>query len=539
MAVAFNNGVIRLDSTPEFVFYAGQVVSGSIQFELDHPLTFNVIFIQFLGEANVSWTETEIQKVGNVRNHRIVKYEGKETYFNHTINLVGGQGTSNLPIGFQNIPFKFQIPFTAPSSFKGDQGQVSYTMQAHLVTPENIHAHAVIAKDFTVVAPFDLNTGSDRIKEAIQLEFEELYGCDCFCFSSDPVTIRVRMPVSGYCPGQVIPVSVEVDNESRVEITKMIFEILSKELYRSQHPASEYIPPEKVMATIKKGSIMSKSQRKFTVELPVPEFIVPYLENCSIIDVGYFFRITIKLSGCNDELQDEAELCLGQVPVQVFTNGPYVHPMAHSLPTGPIPNPENTTEFLIPPPTVSIRGSNTSLQRVQYNQAQAYQGNQGPYSNNPPPYPYPSGNVSMEMKARPLQGSDIGFKLPEVVPIGGPGYPTSGPGYPTSGPGYPTSGPGYPTSGPGYPTSGPGYPTSGPVHPTAGPGYPTAGPGYPTSGPGYPTSGPGYPTSGPGFPTSAPSGMNPPSYSAATGSNNGAAPYGHGGYAPTAPPPSS
>ncbi|KAJ8718686.1 hypothetical protein PYW08_002923 [Mythimna loreyi] len=533
MAVAFNNGNICVDTTPEFVYYAGQVVSGSIQFKLDHPLTFSVIYIQFLGEANVSWTETEIQKVGNVRNHRIVKYEGKEEYFNHTITLAGGIGTSTLPVGNQVIPFKFQVPFTAPSTFKGEQGKISYSMTAHLVTPENIHAHAVITKDFEVVAPFDLNTGSDRIKEPIQLEFEEMYGCDCFCFSSNPATIRVRLPVSGYCPGQAIPVSIEVDNESSVEITKMIFEILSKELYRSQHPSSEYIPPEKVMVVLKKGPVMGKSQRKFTIDMPVPEIIVPNLEHCTIIDKAYFFRITIKLSGCNDELQDEAELCLGQVPIQVFTDAPYVHPLAHSLPTGPIPNPNNTTEFLIPPPAPGNRGSNTSLQRVQYNQSQAYQP-QGPFSNNPPPYPYPGGNggyptqntpVSMEMKARPLQGSDIGFKIPEVVPIGNTPYPTGGPGYPTGGPGYPTSGPGYPTSGPGYPTSGPGYPTGGP--------------GYPTSGPGYPTSGPGYPTSGPGYPVNA-SRDDPPPYPANNaGSNIGRPPRNSGEYAPTAPPPSS
>ena len=41
MAGAFNNGVIQLDSTPVFVFYSGQIVSGSIQFELDQPLTFS------------------------------------------------------------------------------------------------------------------------------------------------------------------------------------------------------------------------------------------------------------------------------------------------------------------------------------------------------------------------------------------------------------------------------------------------------------------------------------------------------------------
>lgn len=51
---------------------------------------FSVIYIQFLGEANVSWTETEVETVGGVKNHKIVKYEGREEYFNYTYNIAGG-----------------------------------------------------------------------------------------------------------------------------------------------------------------------------------------------------------------------------------------------------------------------------------------------------------------------------------------------------------------------------------------------------------------------------------------------------------------
>lgn len=50
------------------------------------------------------------------------------------------------------------------------------------------------------------------------------------------------------------------------------------------------------------------------------------------------FQATIKLSGCNDDLEDEAEICLGLVPLNETLNGVYVHPLSQSLPQGPIPD---------------------------------------------------------------------------------------------------------------------------------------------------------------------------------------------------------
>lgn len=54
--------------------------------------------------------------------------------------------------------------------------------------------------------------------------------------------------------------------------------------------------------------------------------------NCNPI-----FQITIKLSGCNDDLQDEAEICLGLIPLHETVQGTYVHPLADRLPAGPVP----------------------------------------------------------------------------------------------------------------------------------------------------------------------------------------------------------
>ncbi|XP_075979622.1 arrestin domain-containing protein 2-like [Anticarsia gemmatalis] len=407
--VGFQNGSIRLEQIPN-VYYSGQILTGSVVFDLRRPLSISALYIKYLGEANVLWTEYESQSNDDFEGQIEVKYVGHEVYFDYTECLAGGYGVTELPRTYQSFPFRFQIPFTAPSSFKGDKGSITYTITATMVYPDLEKEE--LTQKFKVVAPLDLNNGNPSIKQPIDMEFEEVYSC---CCSSNPVTIKVRLPVSGYCPGQAIPVALEVQNDSSVEITKMIFEILTRERYRSQRPQSDFIPPETVIHKQKRGAIMANTKRNFTYNVYVPHIIPPYLEHCSIIDVGYFFRITIKLSGCNDDLQDETEICLGLVPIQEQLDQEYHHPMADHLPQGPIPvnNGQGPTTIGLPPIALPYAGSNTSI-----NVQNVPQSSQRPIDA-PPPYPglsmplpgvnvvYPAANSNSKTTY------EIGFKLPE------------------------------------------------------------------------------------------------------------------------------
>lgn len=50
-------------------------------------------------------------------------------------------------------------------------------------------------------------------------------------------------------------------------------------------------------------------------------------------------QVTIKLSGCNNDMQEESELYIGLIPLEITTGGSaYVHPLKHRLPRGPPPS---------------------------------------------------------------------------------------------------------------------------------------------------------------------------------------------------------
>lgn len=62
--------------------------------------------------------------------------------------------------------------------------------------------------------------------------------------------------------------------------------------YHSRQPVANYTTPEEVLASAQTKPVLSNMERHFTCDLVVPDMIAPNLNNCSIIDVGYFFKVT-------------------------------------------------------------------------------------------------------------------------------------------------------------------------------------------------------------------------------------------------------
>ncbi|XP_049871638.1 arrestin domain-containing protein 1-like isoform X2 [Pectinophora gossypiella] len=332
--VGFKNARLIFDE-PRAIFYAGQMISGHIECVLNEPTNYAAIYVTYYGEGRVYWTETEVNESYGNRRSVEVEYKAKEEYFNATQCISVGNGPVSLSPGTHKIPFQYLIPETAPSSFRGERGEISYTIRVYMDNNAGVD-RIQIEKAFEVVAPLDLNKLGGDVKQPINMEFEECYGGCCGPY---PLNIVVKLPASGFCPGQIIPITVVARNETQVEIKKIIFQLTKKECYHSLEPPSDFVPPEEVLETVKTGPILSNTKRELTYELVVPAMIVPNLDNCSIIDVGYFLKVMIRMSGCYDDLEEEEEICLGLVPLSsLIGDEPYIHPMQSDLPRAPLPS---------------------------------------------------------------------------------------------------------------------------------------------------------------------------------------------------------
>ncbi|XP_028173053.1 arrestin domain-containing protein 2-like isoform X2 [Ostrinia furnacalis] len=393
MEVGFANGTITLDSD-KAVYYRGQFITGNVSFRLGEPVNVSAINIQFLGMAQVIWSEREEHKQHGRSFETTVQYKAEEQYFNVVQCLYGGQGVTQLPPGPHSFPIQFQIPPTVPSSFQGERGQVDYEIRATMEYP--IQKRDELVKLFTVVVPTDLNKEDPEIAKPQTLSFEEVFSCSC---SPRPLTINVGLPVAGFCPGQVIPVTVNVKNKANRKVKKVILQIVTRTRYHSQQPVAKYTTPEEVLASTKTKLVLSNMERHYSCELQLPAFIAPNLDSCGIMDIGYFFKVVVKLSGCTDDLEDAGEIFMGQIPLANFTDGRYEHPMAHSLPSGPVPEYFPQSE----PATTQINPVNAFHTQSVNPQVNMYPGYQHPQANVYPGAVHPPSNQVSAYPGYPQQ----------------------------------------------------------------------------------------------------------------------------------------
>ncbi|CAH0399336.1 unnamed protein product [Chilo suppressalis] len=336
MDVGFNNGDIKLNSNNN-VYYSGQTITGDITFRLLDLERITGLNIQYLGTAKVLWTEIETEKRNGTKFKNKVEYKSQEQYFNKIECLVGGQGVTELKSGQHSIAFEFQIPATVPSSFRSDKGEIIYEIRAYLEFPDVTKARGELVKIFEVVAPFDLNKEDPRINQPLKIFFEEEYGCDCL-FKPGVLAVEAEAAAAAACPGQCLPVQVRAKNDANFEIRYVRLQLLSKQRFRSQYPIAESSNPDEELASVKTGPVMTGVKRNYQLCLQMPDIIAPNLTNCSIIHVEYTLQVTVKLSGLHSDLIDSSPFFIGLKPFSDFGKGPYVHPMAHSLPSGPIPD---------------------------------------------------------------------------------------------------------------------------------------------------------------------------------------------------------
>ncbi|KAE8748219.1 hypothetical protein FOCC_FOCC005058 [Frankliniella occidentalis] len=126
---------------------------------------------------------------------------------------------TTLQPGAHEYPFQYQLPPTAPTSFKSFAAFTRYSARAELRRDK---ANAQTAESVIVVyEPVDLNLLMPHIAEPAAKENSKYFWT--LGSRSGPLTMSIKVPSQGYVPGQTIEFEVEVDNKStfvvyRVEV---------------------------------------------------------------------------------------------------------------------------------------------------------------------------------------------------------------------------------------------------------------------------------------------------------------------------------
>ncbi|CAD7093273.1 unnamed protein product [Hermetia illucens] len=306
---------IQLDN-PWNTYYAGQTINGQVTYTFDSPKKVRGIIVRFLGEANTNWQET--RKVTNSEGKEEDETEnlsGHEEYFQIQYYLLGGKNSAEieLPSGQHTYPFTCALPPTLPSSFEGEWGHVRYTIKVTLDRPWKFDQETKMA--FTVISPVDLNL-NPRVQDPYKLELEKTF-C-CFCCQSGPLAVIVKIPVTGFVSGQVIPITAECDNASNVHVNLLKFILRKVVAFHTTQPRRETKKENITIGELSVGPIGPHDSKTWTQQLEIPPLPPSNLVNCGIIDLDYDLKVVCEVSGPHRNLEGTIPVVLGTIPLASF-----------------------------------------------------------------------------------------------------------------------------------------------------------------------------------------------------------------------------
>ncbi|XP_013140773.1 PREDICTED: arrestin domain-containing protein 2-like isoform X2 [Papilio polytes] len=383
------------------------------------------------GFCEVHWTTSYTEERNNRRHTRTENHNSYEEYFSRKVFLLGGEsGEYHLQPGKHELPFDCPIPGNCPSSFEGQYGHVRYEIKVVVDRAFKLDQEKI--RRIRVIAPLDLNH-DPYCKEPMQFDIEDSY-C-CCCMGSGSSATVAKLPASGYCPGQTIPVELSCSNQGRVEIERILLTIQKRITYHAVNvPGTKH--EESMVMEVKKGPIPGNNTRSWMVDMEVPAMDIYNMGPCRFIDIEYDFMVTVIPEGCHNKTEDRRSIRIGTVPLMGYQDN-IPNPLQDQIPHMPIMNQ--------PPPTVR------PFTNAYPNQNSAYPSQSSPYPPQNTPYPtqtspYPPQNTPYPTHTSPYPTQTSSYP-PQNSPYPSQNTPQSNPPYPGMNQPYPVS----PGQNPPYP----------------------------------------------------------------------------------------
>ncbi len=261
------------------------IVQGQLIVSVDKPKKYHSIVVKLRGKAKVHWTESQ--------GKRTVHYRNSETYVrvHTTVWELENSPTGDLPIGEHHFPFSFQLPQNAPPSFKGDFGRVRYKVKGKIIQSGVINT--IIKSKHAVKVCLNVKDGASPILPLYSepKTVERSKRLKFFCFNSGSVSASVFVPRAGFSPGEMIPISVHVDNQSSRQIC-VASALQRKDTFTASQGKQRVVTNPAARTT--SSPIMPGVSTSYNDEnLYIPTEAPTTMRNCSCIRVEYELAIKV------------------------------------------------------------------------------------------------------------------------------------------------------------------------------------------------------------------------------------------------------
>lgn len=294
-------------TNPSNIYYPGQIVKGQVKLTLDAPKTIRGIIIRFIGEAKTRWRRDYYHETAHRRTHHSVRHmRGYEQFIMRQYYMIGGKRSKEqLPAGIHTYPFTLDLPDVLPSSFESRIGNIRYTIKVIVERPWRLNQENSIR--YTVISPTDY-TDNARLTQPLKHTLEKSFFC--FRCESGPLKVITILPQSGYVPGQIIPITCEIDNKSHVKLREVKYALRKLVTFYTNNPRMDRRRSVTKIAEVSTKPVEPHTSVKFEKQIEIPE-TPPNITNCKIITLGYDLQVQCFFVGPRGKVTGNIPIFLG------------------------------------------------------------------------------------------------------------------------------------------------------------------------------------------------------------------------------------
>lgn len=271
----------------------GSIIPGKLMVRVNKPKKYSSIVVTFWGGARVCWTESS----GYGENRTGWTCTNTETYVHlqAVVWKAENSPTGDLPSGTYHFPFSFHLPRTALASYEGTYGELAYEVEAKilqsgLITNSQKSKHTIIAR----LIVEDKTPGVNLLRlHSKPVSVEMSRRLTFFCANSGSISATVNLPHTCFSPGEAIPISVDINNQSARQIR------ISSALHRREVFISSTGRRNMQFSTVTRTlSSRLRTRGIFSFDntnLRVPTQTHVTMRSCSCIKVEYSLEVTIRI----------------------------------------------------------------------------------------------------------------------------------------------------------------------------------------------------------------------------------------------------
>lgn len=203
-------------------------------------------------------------------------------------------------------------------SIEHTHGHVRYTVKANYDISWGFDKDSTTT--FYIRSGLDLNEFS-HLKDPVKEIEQKIFGC-CCC-ESDPMQLVNVLPKSGYVPGETIPVTIEIDNNSDVRIDFVRVKLKENLTFITRSPRTDTKHETTTINEHFFQTAVAPFQKKLfqTTFYLDPSYDWKLYNGCGIISCEYYLKSEAEASGCHSNPSNSTKITVGTIPfAEVMTN---------------------------------------------------------------------------------------------------------------------------------------------------------------------------------------------------------------------------